>query len=84
MTCDNHTCVDVVVVMCVSIMRMSIHTLAHDFRLAGHSGDLYTVFHVREAKYEVDKRIEQARMPLQRKAVSEDVCVMSMCRSVHV
>ena len=37
---------------------------AHDFRLKGVPKDLFTVFHVREAQYEVDKRVNAARQPL--------------------
>ena len=40
------------------------HEAAHDFRLKGVPADLYTVFHVREAQYEVDKRVNAARQPL--------------------
>ena len=40
------------------------HEAAHDFRLKGVPKDLFTVFHVREAQYEVDKRVNAARQPL--------------------
>ena len=40
------------------------HEAAHDFRLKGVPTDLFTVFHVREAQYEVDKRVNAARQPL--------------------
>lgn len=39
---------------------------AHDFRLPGIPKDLLTVFHVREAAYEVEKRLIAARDPLPR------------------
>ena len=47
-------------------------TPAHDFRLKGVPTDLFTVFHVREAQYEVDKRIIAARQPLSRRPHDED------------
>ena len=45
---------------------------AHDFRLKGVPTDLFTVFHVREAAYEVDKRIIAARQPLTRRSLQVD------------
>ena len=47
-------------------------TPAHDFRLKGVPTDLFTVFHVREAQYEVDKRIVAARQPLPRRAAHHE------------
>ena len=45
---------------------------AHDFRLKGVPTDLFTVFHVREAAYEVDKRIIASRQPLTRRSLQVD------------
>lgn len=47
---------------------------AHDFRIAGAGldGSLQTVFHVREAQYEVDKRIRRAHEPISRVEV---ICI---------
>ena len=42
---------------------------AHDFRLKGVPKDLFTVFHVREAAYEVEKRIVAARRPLEHRSM---------------
>jgi len=54
-------------------VREVVEEPAHDFRMKGAIGKgslLETVFHVREAGYEVEKRIVESRRPLQRCSTS--------------
>lgn len=61
---------------------MSIGCL--DFRLKGQESDqkaqLQTVFHVREAGYEVEKRINESQQPLRRHLVRREEGGIALCQ----